>query len=527
MSGGAAALRAVPVLLGAASVAGSLALAAAFGAFAWWHWAMAAAGAGAMLGGILWQQDANWRHALASLVYTFFAVLCAVLLYLISANRLAVWDLTEDSLFTLAPQTRSLLRELPAGAEIRVVAFEAAAAHAELDDLFELYRREAPGLSLEAVDPDLDLARAREVDEAPLLRDLVVTRHDGGKAARRVKAKLPASPGGRERALTNAIAEAAYGRDRRIYFTTGHGEFRFRKREQEPAGQEGMLLATFAEQLEQRAWPVAELKLVEGVPEDAAAVVVAGPKIDLYDYERDTLREYLDAGGRVLLLLEPLPSDAGMLPNVSSILEAAGLGSPNMFIIDPLSQRATGSVFTPIASVVGDHPIVQGTNGQPMLFDGARPVVPAQAPPPNVAAWLLTATMNDAWAETPRELRENPGHESPPDDRQRGRIPVAAAAAWPAADPRLGDEARLVVVGDASTFMDRIITNESALFGLAALNWLGGREELLDVPPKLIDSTPVLVGARTLWALAAALLAIGLGVGAGGVSLALLRRRRR
>ena len=56
-------------------------------------------------------------------------------------------------------------------------------------------------------------------------------------------------------------------------------------------------------------YAVRTLNLVQNpsVPDDAAAVVVAGPALDLGATDATALNEYLEGGGRMLALLEPDP----------------------------------------------------------------------------------------------------------------------------------------------------------------------------------------------------------------------------
>ena len=97
------------------------------------------------------------------------------------------------------------------------------------------------------------------------------------------------------------------------YFTVGHGE-------RNEKGQQGLdptrRLNSFQSLLRSRNFQVKTLGLSEmlasGIPPDASVVVIAGPSLPFQPVEVDTLRGYLEQGGRLLVFLEPpRPADSG------------------------------------------------------------------------------------------------------------------------------------------------------------------------------------------------------------------------
>ena len=61
------------------------------------------------------------------------------------------------------------------------------------------------------------------------------------------------------------------------------------------------------------------------VPADAAALVIAGPKTDLFQPEADAIRKYLDRGGKLFCMLEPPLKDQPPTPILLGVLEGLGL----------------------------------------------------------------------------------------------------------------------------------------------------------------------------------------------------------
>ena len=98
-----------------------------------------------------------------------------------------------------------------------------------------------------------------------------------------------------EHAFTSAILEVTGTKQRIIYFLTGHGESTI-------SGAYDSARSGLRDNLFQ----IAPLDLLRsgGVPDNAAALVVAGPRQPISANELAILDEYLQQGGRMLLLCE-------------------------------------------------------------------------------------------------------------------------------------------------------------------------------------------------------------------------------
>jgi hypothetical protein len=517
----------VPVLLGVAGMAAALGLALLAGRFEPLHAALVGLGLASVFGGLLWQNDADLRATMANVAYSFFALLCGVLAYLIVANRSTEIDLTRQKAFTLSAQSLQLLRNIPEGVRLRVVSFAPAADHEAMRALFSLYEREKPPIDFEVYDPDLDIATVRQFGEQQAAYSLLAIRMESGQETRRVRGTVRPTAANREGLLTNMIADLCFGRERRIYVTEGSGERRLAPRTDaaDAEREKSQSLSRMAESLGTNGWPVASFRLMQGIPDDAGLIVLAAPTSDLFEFERDTLLEFLRSGGRLLIFHEP--SFRGDLPNIGRVLEAAGLASANEFLIDPLAQTATSSPFTPAVVPYGDHAIPRSTAQGQFFMNGARPVAPAPSMPKGIdAAWILV-TGKQVWSMPPDELRRNPRPTKAPESSREGSRPVAAASTIPTPGGRRGEVARVVAVGDIDAFCDGAFQPEAEQFLLQSINWLTDRTALLDVPPRIYRTTPVHIDRAVVTTLHVVFLLITVAVGAGGVSLTIARRRRR
>ena len=109
-----------------------------------------------------------------------------------------------------------------------------------------------------------------------------------------------------ENAITNALRKVLKGERRKVYFLAGHGE-----RDIGDPKPGGFQVAKRA--LDNEGYEVESLNLLTrgSVPEDAAVVIVAAPKKPLLSTEVQTLKAYLEKGGRLLIMLEAF-EDGGL-----------------------------------------------------------------------------------------------------------------------------------------------------------------------------------------------------------------------
>lgn len=151
-----------------------------------------------------------------------------------------------------------------------------------------------------------------------------------------------------EGAITSAIDYVVSEDLPTIYRLQGHGE--------------GELPATFADQVEKENMVVSDLSLltVDEIPEDADAILIYAPQSDLSQEEADMLSEYVENGGKLLVLSGPV--EDGVLSNLNSILtpyrvtvqegvvveedrEHYGFGYPYVLLPDLASDPVTDSLI--------------------------------------------------------------------------------------------------------------------------------------------------------------------------------------
>ena len=193
------------------------------------------------------------QYATNTFVYTGLTLAVIVLLNFMGARNEYRYDASEQSIFSIAPQTASLLEGL--ANDIHVLAFFRENEGQAAENLLDTYTAGSDRFSYEMVDPDQrpEMAQQYEVTQ---YGTLVIVYGDNSTRVNDLS----------EEVLTNALVRITGAETKRIYFVTGHGEPDITARET-PDG-----LGQLAASLENEGAEVVPLLLatVPDVPADAS-----------------------------------------------------------------------------------------------------------------------------------------------------------------------------------------------------------------------------------------------------------------
>ncbi len=304
----------------------------------------------------------------------------AIFVEAISSQHSIRFDLTRNQRFTLSDQTQKIVQALDK--DVNMIAFfsldqddrEAAT------DLLQQYKRLSSRISYEFVDPDKNPGRAKSYEIK-----------NYGTIVLETSEKYEKIIDSTEEALTNALVKVIRDEQKVIYFLKGHGE-----RSLEDVGQAGYNQVKRA--IEQENYVIKELLLMQEqtVPEDATALIIAGPQKDLVPAEEESLHAYIHQGGNVLFLLDP-DQASGMI----AFLKEYGVVLGDDMIIDTFSRVFGGSYEMPVASTYTQHPITENFNIA-TFYPAARSVT-LEEPPPRATATVLATSSPQSWAETDKQ----------------------------------------------------------------------------------------------------------------------------
>jgi ABC-type uncharacterized transport system involved in gliding motility auxiliary subunit len=293
------------------------------------------------------------------------------------------WDLTQDKSHTLAPQSIQALAALPA--KVNAIAFYSAQSSTDTaQQLLNNYKTASNGkFDFRFVDPNADPVLAKQYGVTGDGK-IVLTM---GKAAETANSAT-------ETDIDQAMIRLISPETRVIYFLTGHGE-------PDINGTDTTALSTARSTLESKNYTVKTLNLAatNKVPDDAKAIVVAGPTSPLLPQEVALLKAYVAKGGGLIVMEDPTvftnfgTSDD---PLADYLKTDWGITLDNDVVIDLTSNQPLNTIASTYSST---SPITQHTTTI-TIMPGTRSLTLAKTPPAGVSLTGLIQTSQQSWGET-------------------------------------------------------------------------------------------------------------------------------
>jgi ABC-type uncharacterized transport system involved in gliding motility auxiliary subunit len=425
-----------------------------------------------------------------------------VLAILVVVNYLASrrnhrWDLTAGQQYSLSDQTRQILQKLDA--PMKVLVFARPQEQRPLQDRLDEYAYLSKGrLTVEYINPDREPARAQQNQVQSY-----------GTVVFDFKGRTERVVGSDEQQLTNTLIKVISGEQKKVYFLEGHGE-----RDTTSGGRDGY--QTVTQGLGSENFKVETLALAQKgeVPADATVVVIAGPKTDLLQPEADALSKYLDRGGKLFAMVEPMLRDQRPLPVLTALLQKWGFEIGDNIVVDtnPIGQLLGTGELAPVAARYPEHAITANFR-LITAYPTARSVKAAASPPSGRSPQTFIETSSSAWGETDiNAIVEQKPVEANQDKDVTGPVPLGAAVSasapnapapaggkTPAADqPK--PETRVAVIGDSDFASNNYlgIQGNRDMF-MNTVNWLAQQENLISIRPHDPDDRRLTMSSRALF----------------------------
>ncbi len=404
-------------------------------------------------------------------------------------------DLSGRKYYSLSDKTTSLLKGLEHRVDVIVFFQEEHKLYLDIENLLEEYQYHSRNIHVEWVDPARDLARTEKLAKQYGLTEAQVVVFDVDGKSKIVKqndlADIKMVKGHRdpiffafkgEQAFSSAIQGLIQGKTPMVYFLVGHGEKRVTEFDQ-VSGYSRIGTALVRDNLELK-----ELLLTgeKQIPEDAAALVIAGPDKAMSATEADMVEDYLRRSGRVMILLDAL-KETGLEP----MLRRWGVGLRNDFVLDPENTLKGSDVYV---RTYYEHPITMRMGDSGARFHLPRSVEPLLAEGgtggdddrPTVTQ--LAMTSEKSWSETQVDDM-SPKYDEDTGDL-RGSFSLAVAVERGAPQKMLDVQiqpSRMVVFGDSDFISNGALAGGDQDLFMSAMNWLLDREELMAIAPKPIE----------------------------------------
>ena len=402
------------------------------------------------------------------------------------------WDLTANKQFSLADQSRNVLAKLDSPLQIRV--FDKENEFGRYRDRLKEYEYTSKKISTEYIDPDKKPALAKQSQIQQY-----------GTIVFDYKGRTERVTSDNEQELTNGIIKVVTGQQKKLYFTQGHGEHDTGSSERD--GYNAISTALGREN-----YTVDKVVIAQqgSVPDDAAVVVVAGPKIDFFPPEVEALKKYLDKGGKLLLALDPPDKpESQPLTNLVALAHDWGADVGNDLVVDAsgMGRLIGAGPEVPLASTYPPHAITerfQLLTAYPL----ARSITPVSGGVNGHTAQTIAETSARSWAEKDVRGALTGGGEIALDEAKgdkKGPVSIAIAvsataapaeAPKPGAEPEKKPETRVVVYGDSDFAANSGlgIQGNRDLF-MNTIGWLSQQENLIAIRPKDPDDRRITLTA--------------------------------
>jgi ABC-type uncharacterized transport system involved in gliding motility auxiliary subunit len=453
------------------------------------------------------------RHAIAKLI------LAAAILLMVNYLGFKYYthkDLSTSQFYTLSPKTLDVLNKLDAPVNIYTFLdarnFEAAD---EIDNLLKEYQHVgSKNFSYEKIDPAYDIARASELQKQLHFDGndhlIIITYKD--RTPRFVKEEdlfdinpMTGQVNGfkGEQQITAALIGVIEGKPSKVYFTQGHGEHSIED------SQSVMGYGVVAAALKNDNVEAENLNLAEkgAVPDDAEAVVIAGPSISFSAIEADAIDKYLAKNGKLFILLDPY-----VVSGLDAVFRKYDVTFDDDLVLYRVMTSDGAQITYPLAVIYqggfSTHPITAKfaqSNVQLVIKDPARSITLPPAPQqgaPSKTQFLLQ-TDADAWGwvtksgiipSNPQQLTFNKTTDIP------GPITVAAVYdGGNTTDPVTNTTkpgTRIVAIGCAKFLENDTLDAVGSNFFTNCVDWLVKKDAILDISPKKpqeysIDLSPI------------------------------------
>ena len=513
---------------------------------------------------------------------TLSAGVLIVLLIFVMANYLSMrhyqrFDATGSKLYTLSEKTENVLRDLDRDIDLVVLLNPASEVYTAVDELLDRYVAVNPSrLERRDLDAARDLLELQQlVDQYGIERDnvIIVASQDDRRVIGEFELATYDYSGAQmgqppaidefkgEQQITSAILSLVEAQKPKLVFTTGHGEAQLEPGDARSLSQARDLLGKDNFEIEE--WSSLGQ---DAVPDGTDLLVVAGPTTNFLEPELQLFSDYLDAGGRMLLLLDPVFNNDGTALvdlGFAGWLDTYGVELRQDLVIDPSSELPFFGAETLFTDSYGTHPIVESLEQTRtrVLLPLVRSVAASDVPPAHVEVAELVLTSEAGWAETDLV---NLDQVAPDEGVDRvGPVPIAVAATittstippstsapTPAAttddqstseptddpaasntsddaEPSAADASRLVVFGDLDFASDAQLGNgANGVLLLNAFNWLVEREQLIEIEARKPEKTRLTMAGGELTSLYLIVLLMMPGAAIiTGIWVAMQRRR--
>ena len=454
-----------------------------------------------------WIKARQTRYAAYAATYILVVVAAVVVANILADRYNKSYDATANKRYSLSEQTAKIVKGLKQDATVTY--FNQSTRFRDGKDLLDQYANLSPKVQVKYVDPDKDPEVAREAG----IRSL-------GTAVVQIGARHEEAKTMTEEGVTGAFIRDLKSNTRTVCFASGSGEHQL-----DDSNREGM--SHFKELLAKDSYESKSIDLLTKaeVPTDCTTLVIAGPTKDYQQPEVDSIRKYVEDGGRAFFMLDP-PLKLGreeIADNdaLTSLLQNWGVTLDKDLILDlnPLGQIVGVGPQVALVTTYASQPIVDELRGTATGFPLARSLQIKDTDKTSVQKLFDSSSTSLATSNLSSPAID-------PKDPKNKKGPLTLAAAGTYNTGKENSQGRFVVVGSSTWAANRFIGfNGNDDLASNAVNWLSSDEDLISIRPKPEEDRRItMTGSQLSWVRAVSQFGLPLVVVIMGVSVWWKRR---
>ncbi len=413
-----------------------------------------------------WLKARQTKYAAYASIYILVVINVVIIANVLADRYNKSFDATSNKRYSLSAQTAKIVKGLKQEASITY--FDQSTRFRTGKDLLDRYANLSPKVRVQYVDPDKSPQVAREAG----IRNL-------GTAVVQVGAKKEEAKSMTEEGITGAFIRDLKSTTRTVCFVAGSGEH-----QADNSDREG--LSRFKDLLAKDNYENKTIDLLQKaeVPGDCTTLIIAGPTRGYEQPEVDTIKKYVEEGGRALLMLDPPlklgRSEIADNDALASVLQGWGVTLNKDLILDmnPIGQLVGLGPQVALVQSYGSQPIVSDMKGTTTGFPLSRSMEIKSTDKTSVEKLFDSSASSLAT----NDLSSNRVNVNDPKNK-KGPLTIAAAGTYNTGKENV--QGRFVVVGSSSWAANRFIAfNGNSDLALNAINWLSSDEDLISIRPK-------------------------------------------
>ena len=347
-----------------------------------------------------------------------FLALFAMVNYL-ALRHYQRFDWTSSKLYSLTEKSLSVARAIDQEIDMVIFLNPDSELYGAADELLSRYAAANPQqIKKREVDPAKNLLQAQRLvekysierdnvlviasaDDRRVIDEFELAEYDYSGAQFGQAPKLTEFKG--EQLITSALLALVEAKKPRVLFTTGHGEAQLERGGQRSFSRARDLLGK--DNFDTEEW--SSLGKSE-VPADTDLIVIAGPTTNFLPPELDLFSSYLDSGGRLLMMIDPVFAEGtGAIADLGlrDWLLGYGIEIRDDIVVDPSSELPFFGAETIFTDSYGSHPIVEALEQTRtrVLLPLARSISKSADAPAGFQVTELVRTSDAGWGETDLE----------------------------------------------------------------------------------------------------------------------------